>query len=755
MLHKLLPTRGKSYSLLVNLTHAFLTIIIVLVLFHFITISLAAENLRKEIVKYNTLTLKNTVEGYEKHYGLVNENMLSFLISEEVQSFRKELSYISFPGIQAEINKIISNPLMLISDIVLYSGANSQILDKSKSTDPETMFNTFMVNERYTKEFWDKQFTEPYRTAILSATSFIDRTYPTAPSVGGEIFPAIYKGYAQDSFYLMALMDAQSMFEQFHVSITDEFLILDGDQVVFSSINEFIVDELPSLPGPDVDYVLVDDYYYFYLNGSTTGFTYVNKIPMENIAAQTKTKATLLLILGVAIVVSITAAYLFIRKINNPLQRVIESLKDINLKQPLTSRITEFGAISDYIAQLDKAKESLNQEFDQKKLIIQHYSYINQLKKIQSNLDAEKAGMAFTNKPFVIVLFECMYRGDPGQAGETELKWYSYVKEFIDVSISVSFESALTFLIERNQILSFIFVESRDDMMPVMERIKEVLDLDHIFGFSVIAVSSQYNDSSELTEAYEEVNKLLQQRTFSDETNIIDQLQYQHAYNGFSVEQDKMFNAHLSQGNSSNAIEITLRVLSRLKQRNSFASNVQKFVKLVLDKCLRELSSLPILDEEMKGFHHKSEAFVDCYTFDELEAFMSEFINDVCERIRAQKEINQSDAITDFVYEYVETHYEQEVYLDVLADNLKISSGYLSAYFKEKTGKNFSEYLQEVRISKAKLLLSGTSLKIGDIALKVGYQNINSFNRMFKKYAFMTPGEYRKNNLKEKDHLPG
>lgn len=744
-LHKLLPTRGKSYSLFVKLLHAFITIIIVLVSFHFITISLAAENLRKEIVKYNTLTLNNTVESYEQYFGLVHETMLSFLISEDVQAFRKKPRYIKFPVIQAEINKIVSNPLMHINDIILYSGTNSQILGKSNSTDPETMFTTFMVNERYSKQFWEKQFSEPYRTAILSAASFTDLTFPKTPSVRGDFFPAVYKGHSLDPFYLMALLDTQGMFGQFHVSINDNLFILDGDQIVFSSRDDISLDNLPLIPEHKSGYVLANDQYYFYMNGSTTGFTYINKIPMENVAVQTQTKVTLLLILGGAIIVSIAAVYIFIRKINNPLQRVIESLQDMNMKQPVTSSIREFGAISDHIAQLVRSKQSMNQEFDQKKSIIQHYSYINQLKNIRNNLDVEKAGMFFNNKPFVIVLFECMYRA--GHAREAELKWYAYVKEFIDVSISLSFASSLTFHIEKNQILSFIFVESRDDMMPVVEKIKAVLDLDRSFGFSVIAVSSQYNHSSDLTKAYEEANQLLQQRTFCDETEIIDRLHPRHEYRGFSVEQEQMFNAHLSNGNSSNAIEITLKVLSRLKQHKSFASDVQKFVKLVLDKCLRELSSLQIEVEEMKHFYHKSEAIAECYTFGELESFMTDFINDACERMKAQMENNQPDTITDFVIEYVERHYAQEIYLDDLADRLKKSSGYLSAYFKEKTGKNFSEYLHEVRISKAKQMLNETNLKIGEVAQKAGYQNINSFNRMFKKYAFMTPGEYRKNNL--------
>lgn len=57
---------------------------------------------------------------------------------------------------------------------------------------------------------------------------------------------------------------------------------------------------------------------------------------------------------------------------------------------------------------------------------------------------------------------------------------------------------------------------------------------------------------------------------------------------------------------------------------------------------------------------------------------------------------------------------------------------------------NFSEYVNGLRMRRAKQLLTSLHLKIQEIASAVGYQNVNSFIRMFKRYSGMTPGEYRK-----------
>ncbi|WP_309121897.1 helix-turn-helix domain-containing protein [Paenibacillus sp.] len=79
-----------------------------------------------------------------------------------------------------------------------------------------------------------------------------------------------------------------------------------------------------------------------------------------------------------------------------------------------------------------------------------------------------------------------------------------------------------------------------------------------------------------------------------------------------------------------------------------------------------------------------------------------------------------------------------------IAEKLDITGGYLSTYFKEKTGMNFLDAVNDVRIRKARELLDRASgLKIQDVAARVGYQNLNSFNRMFKKFTGLTPSEYR------------
>jgi two-component system response regulator YesN len=96
------------------------------------------------------------------------------------------------------------------------------------------------------------------------------------------------------------------------------------------------------------------------------------------------------------------------------------------------------------------------------------------------------------------------------------------------------------------------------------------------------------------------------------------------------------------------------------------------------------------------------------------------------------------------VCEYLEHHYMDNVSLADAAQRAFLSISHFSALFKKSTGQTFLNYLNHVRIHKAKLLLSETELKIYEIADQVGYVSMPTFNRVFKQTAGLTPAEYRK-----------
>ena len=94
--------------------------------------------------------------------------------------------------------------------------------------------------------------------------------------------------------------------------------------------------------------------------------------------------------------------------------------------------------------------------------------------------------------------------------------------------------------------------------------------------------------------------------------------------------------------------------------------------------------------------------------------------------------------------QYIEQNYSQPITIPQIAGFVGVSSIYLTKLFKLSTGKTLSEYLNYHRTQKSLDLLTNTEETINWISEAVGYSDVRSYIRFFKKFYYMTPSEYRK-----------
>jgi two-component system, response regulator YesN len=104
------------------------------------------------------------------------------------------------------------------------------------------------------------------------------------------------------------------------------------------------------------------------------------------------------------------------------------------------------------------------------------------------------------------------------------------------------------------------------------------------------------------------------------------------------------------------------------------------------------------------------------------------------------------EGIMEKVKDFITRNYDKKISLKDVAAEFYLSPKYLSRKFKETTKTGFGEYKIKVKIDKAKDFLKNTGYTVYTIALKLGYENTESFNRIFKKFTGMTPSEYREKN---------
>ena len=108
-----------------------------------------------------------------------------------------------------------------------------------------------------------------------------------------------------------------------------------------------------------------------------------------------------------------------------------------------------------------------------------------------------------------------------------------------------------------------------------------------------------------------------------------------------------------------------------------------------------------------------------------------------------KKNVYTNNELIDQIKIYIQRNYQKNLTQEFIASLFYLNRSYLSQLFKKKTGQKFVDYLNDVRIEKAKDLLVTSERKMYIIAKSVGYDNVKYFFRIFKKKTGISPEQFR------------
>ncbi len=163
--------------------------------------------------------------------------------------------------------------------------------------------------------------------------------------------------------------------------------------------------------------------------------------------------------------------------------------------------------------------------------------------------------------------------------------------------------------------------------------------------------------------------------------------------------------------------------------------NTQPVAKKISDKLI-ELKE--IYDQKDFGFKHALDAGI--------RTILSLLIN-------YYAKIYPSDFITlesvtvniNLAFNYINMNFLKKITIKELAELLHISKSRFRHLFKDTIHMGFKEYVTYLRLSEAKKLLLTSDISIADIAYHSGWNNLTHFYKVFQKYVFLSPSQYRKN----------
>lgn len=174
----------------------------------------------------------------------------------------------------------------------------------------------------------------------------------------------------------------------------------------------------------------------------------------------------------------------------------------------------------------------------------------------------------------------------------------------------------------------------------------------------------------------------------------------------------------------------------------TWKNDVFSFRHGLLRETLGQEAESALASLEQKDAEH-APPLVNAYVFSAYawQDWSSSFMDRIALEI-SEHNPREKHTIRDIIT-FIEQHYGSEISLQDIASHFYVSREYISRKFKQEFGINFSDYLAEYRIDKAKRLMLNPNLKIQQIAEMVGIYDVKYFSKVFKKLTGDSPREYR------------
>lgn len=135
-----------------------------------------------------------------------------------------------------------------------------------------------------------------------------------------------------------------------------------------------------------------------------------------------------------------------------------------------------------------------------------------------------------------------------------------------------------------------------------------------------------------------------------------------------------------------------------------------------------------------------------CGSATELELISNEMLRDYVSRVHNMKRYAKCSPQIRLCCEYIDTHPEEKLNLEILAEKAGYTSFHLSRKFRQEMGCSIIEYIHRSKLERAKYMLTHSDSSVDDISAELGFNTRSYFTAVFKEHTNMTPTEYRRQN---------
>ena len=353
-------------------------------------------------------------------------------------------------------------------------------------------------------------------------------------------------------------------------------------------------------------------------------------------------------------------------------------------------------------------------------------------------------GMRIDDGPYLVALMDIEYTDEVVELIALE-KLKVLVNELMESTFS-------THVLKHNQLVQggilILLKAQNDSLLREMDAfLYELLQTaEQYMGMRVrVGVSSLFTDFAYLSTAYQESKKALRYGKLLNTGRIVYITEAENRETKRVVldpDDIKLIENAARFGSNDELHNLLYQRLEKLKSQPDVILNHDLLVISLANILLNFAQSISADTDDIIG-HSLVERMMEHQDLDCLFEWTETTLMQLRKRY-IDSSRSRTDEILEKAIHYVDEHYaDSDLSLNVVCDYLDISISYLSMLLKRQKNLSFNKYVVQVRMEKAKELLRTTNLKIIDISLSCGYNEVYYFSHSFKKHTKMTPKQYR------------
>ncbi|MFX3632654.1 MAG: helix-turn-helix domain-containing protein [Candidatus Pristimantibacillus sp.] len=765
--------RSSSRSIIVTWLVSYLSVLLVPIIISGIIYAASLQIVKTEINRANESVLLQMEQAIDNKLRGIERLSMEIALNRQVTNFihtelpLKDTDHFELYGISKEL-RVYRLANDFIDQIYIYYKNSDTVISPDERLNGKKLYTHVRKGNNETFEEWngyfDQRYIQAYSPVIYESdnksvksvmfTRSVDLHNPGEP---GDVVLFIIK----DSKLLEHVVPAEG----------STVMILDGEDRLVASTGAAVIpnflqyDRLTEPRGLFYDDASEEKVAVSYTTSDVTNWKYVILTPAAVFDQKMQDMKRLIAISVIlCFIVGGVVTFFFLRKNYSPINLLVDSFSK-KRGVSFDGGSNEYLFLQEAINSTFMEKEEITMRLRRHNNVIRAHFLIGLLKgRPESNVPIHESLAAhdirFESPEFAVLLFHIDDHGKFSSAEDDKTGDPSKIKLLhfflLNVVEEISRENNEAYTVEMDDWLACIInfkpelEEKERELMRITDDAKTFLH-QHLQISMTVAASGIHKELFGISEAYQQALEALEYGIVmgTGETIRYDELKSNELtgtpssyYYPLNIEQ-QLIN-FMKTGNIDKSREIIELVFTKNFEDASLPVSMAKC--LMFDLIGTMMKTMEDINAAVRSnFMEQADSIdslMNCRTVKEMKGQLIKVLQQVCNLIETGRKQDKQLAVQ--VTEYVSEHYSNEALnISMIGEHFGLTPSYLSKQYREQTGEALLETINRTRLREAKLLLSNQKMTVNEIARSVGYGDINTFHRIFKKFEGITPGKYK------------